>query len=123
LNGYVIGSVDIVRRRDDLRGFFSGRWQLLSSSGAVLAAGEMDGTVGCGTHRPPGTAPCEECHDPLHYEGRLTGTVLVQGPLQRAQICATLAGAGSLQPNAPQRMSIEGIVISRCVPITLADSQ
>ena len=42
--------------------------------------------------------------------------MLLQGAYERAQICATLAGAGSLQPNAPQRMSIEGIVISRCVP-------
>jgi hypothetical protein len=116
LNGTLVCTVDIVRRRDDLRGCFSGKWQLLSSSGALLAAGEMDGTVGCGTHRPPGTAPCEECHDPMHYEGRLTGTVLLQGAYQQGQICATLAGTGPLQPSTVQRMSIEGIVISRCVP-------
>jgi hypothetical protein len=120
LNGLLVGTVDIVRRHDDLRGCFTGKWQLLSSSGAVLAAGEMDGTVGCGSHRPPGTAPCEECHDPMHYEGRLTGTVLLQGAYQQGQICATLAGTGPLQPNTVQRMSIEGIVISRCVPTTPA---
>lgn len=116
LNGTLVCTVDIVRRQADLRGCFSGKWQILSSSGAVLAAGEMDGTVGCGTHRSPGATPCEECHDPMHYEGKLSGTVLLQGAYQQAQICATLAGTGPLQPNAPQRMSIEGVVISRCVP-------
>lgn len=116
LNGLLVCSVAIVRRQTDLRGCFSGKWQLLSSSGAVLAAGQMDGTVGCGTHRTPGAAACEECHDPMHYEGKLSGTILLQGAYQQAQICATLAGTGPLQPNAPQRVSIEGVVISRCVP-------
>jgi hypothetical protein len=116
LNGLLVCTVDVVRRHSDLRGCFNGRWQILSLGGAVLAQGQMDGTVGAGSHRPPGTAPCEECHDPLHYEGRLVGTVQAQGPLQGGQICATLAGTGPLQQNMPQRMSIEGIVISRCIP-------
>ncbi len=116
LNGSLVCSVDVIRRHADLRGCFSGKWQILSLSGAVLAQGQMDGTVGSGSHRPPGTAPCEECHDPMHYEGRLVGTVLMQGPLQQGQICATLAGTGPLQGSMPQRMSIEGVIISRCLP-------
>jgi hypothetical protein len=114
LNGTLLCSVNITRRKIDLRGCFSGRWTLLSASGAALAQGAMNGTVGCGTHRSPGTPPCEECHEPKHYEGFMTGQVLI-GPYKGAEICATLAGTGPLQPSTPQQMSIEGVVISNCI--------
>lgn len=115
LNGTLECFLTVIRRRNDLRGCFSGRWRLLSASGSVLAAGDMEGTVGSGTHRNPGTAPCEECKDPRHYEGRMNGQVM-QGHFQGAQICATLAGTGPLQPALPQQMSIEGVIIAACIP-------
>ncbi len=74
----------------------------------------MDGTVGSGTHRLIGTAPLEECHEPKHFEGKLNGFVRV-GQYQGAEICATLAGTGPLQPATPLLMSIEGVVIIQCI--------
>jgi hypothetical protein len=114
LNGYLIGSVDIVRRKSDLRGCFAGTWQIISFSNVLLAQGDLSGTVGCGTHRAPGTAPFEDCHEPRHYEGKFAGHVVMQGPYYGADICATLAGTGPLQPNTQQLMSIEGAMFSRC---------
>jgi hypothetical protein len=113
LNGTLVCYLNITRRMTDLRGCFSGQWQLLAPSGAVLAAGGMEGTLGCGTHRPPGGGPCEECKEPRHYEGKMTGKVLL-GKCQGAEICATLAGTGPLQPQTPQLMSIEGVAIDAC---------
>jgi hypothetical protein len=115
LNGTLQCWVNIIRRKADLRGCFSGRWRLLSSTGAVLADGTMEGTVGCGSHRPPGTPGFENCSEPKHFEGKMTGRVLV-GAYQGAEICATLAGTGPLQPATPQMMSVEGVVISACIP-------
>src|SRR5438876_3826575 len=37
LNGYLIGSVDIIRRKSDLRGCFAGTWQIISFSNVLLA--------------------------------------------------------------------------------------
>ena len=114
LNGYLIGTVDIVRRKSDLRGCFAGTWQIISPSGVLLAQGDLSGTVGCGSHRAPGTAPLEDCHEPKHFEGKFAGHVVLQGPYNGADICATLAGTGPLQPNTTQLMSIEGVMFSRC---------
>jgi hypothetical protein len=116
LNGTMQCWVNIIRRKADLRGCFSGRWRLLSSTGLAIAEGTMEGTVGCGSHRPPGTPGLENCSEPKHFEGKMTGRVLLTGAYQGAEICATLAGTGPLQPATPQQMSLEGVVISACVP-------
>jgi hypothetical protein len=115
LNGILVCTVNVLRRKPDLRGCFSGRWYLTLPNGGILAFGTLDGTVGCGTHRGPGTAPCEECHEPKHFEGRLEGRVL-RGKCEGATLCATLAGTGPLQPSTAQQMTIEGIVITNCAP-------
>jgi hypothetical protein len=69
------------------------------TEGADVIKGSMAGTVGCGTHRAP-LPDCELCRDPLHFEGRLTGT-FVSGPtfnfyhslgLPAPTISATYAG-------------------------------
>jgi hypothetical protein len=114
LNGILHGNVTVIRLRDGLRGCFAGQWRLLDGHGAVLAAGELSGTVGAGTHRPPGADPCEHCSIPPHYEGRLTGQVMVRGEFEGAEVCATLAGTGPLEGATDQRMSIEGVLISPC---------
>jgi hypothetical protein len=120
LAGRFGGTVEVLRRQDNSRGCFSGRWQLVadappSTPPAVLAAGELSGTVGCGTHRTPVThQDCERCAVPEHYEGKLTGQVLVAGPLFGSEICATLAGLGPLMPDHRQRIVIEGVVIQCC---------
>lgn len=62
-----------------------------------------------------GTAPLEHWSEPKHFEGKMTGRVLV-GAYPAAEICATLAGTGPLQPATPQRISVEGVVISACIP-------
>jgi hypothetical protein len=120
LNGYRVATSKEIRRRPDLRGSFDGQWRLISAAGALLAAGDWSGTVGVGTHREPGTKDCEDCSEPRHYEGKLDGKVAVQGPYYGALIRATFAGTGPLQPNTPQRISFEGVVISECVPATAA---
>ena len=94
----------------------AGRRDPLRIAGVALAQGDLSGMVGCGSHRAPGTAPFEDCHEPEHYEGKIAGHVVLQGPYSGADICATLAGTGPLQPNTPQLMSIEGVMFSRCLP-------
>jgi hypothetical protein len=120
LNGYLIASSNVIRRRPDLRGSFDGQWRLVDLNGNTLAAGDWSGTVGAGSHREPGAKDCEHCSDPEHYEGKLDGKVLVQGPYAGALIRATFAGTGPLQPNTAQRISFEGVVISECIPATAA---
>ena len=59
----------------------------------------------------------------------MIGRVLVPGPYTGAQIRASLAGAsakagtnvpapGGLQPATGQKISIEGVVVSECLPLT-----
>jgi hypothetical protein len=114
LKGTLHASLEVIRDRKSLRGWFSGNWQLLHGNTA-LAAGKMCGTVGAGTHRSP-AAPqdCEPCSVPDHYEGTFTGQVLLPGEFLGAEICATLAGMGPLVTSSPQRMAIEGVLISCC---------
>lgn len=116
LVGRLEATVEVLRESDRRRGCFSGVWQLLAESQSrVLAAGELSGTVGCGTHRPPVTDnQCEDCHAPRHYEGTFTGQVLVRGKLFGAEICASLAGIGPLEPGQKQHMVVEGVVIQCC---------
>jgi hypothetical protein len=118
LNGTLTGTLTILRRRDTFRGWFTGKWSLISDAGRTLAQGEMSGTVGVGTHRPPATAQtCERCAARTHFEGQLTGKLLEVTEIREGEIRATLAGQGPLQPDVPSprlRMVIEGIVISRC---------
>jgi hypothetical protein len=114
LNGILHANVTVIRLRDGLRGCFEGQWRLLDDQGAVLAAGELSGTVGAGTHRPPGADPCEHCSIPPHYEALLTGQVMVRGEFEGAELCATLAGTGPLEGGREQRMSIEGVLVSPC---------
>ena len=117
LIGKLEATVEVLRLKDQRRGCFSGRWQLLKDDqGQVLAAGELCGTVGCGTHYPPVTTPqqAEDCADPRHYEGKLTGQLLTPGELFGAEICASLAGIGPLEPNRKQHIVVEGVVIQCC---------
>jgi hypothetical protein len=117
LVGRLEGTVEVLRREENRRGCFSGQWQLREeNTDRVLAAGELRGTVGCGTHRPPATdQPCEQCDVPRHYEGVFTGQVLAPGDrLFGAPICATLAGTGPLEPDQKQHMVVEGVVIQCC---------
>jgi hypothetical protein len=52
LNGTLHAIVEVIRDQKNRRGCFSGNWQLSGRSG-VVAAGELSGTVGAGTHRSP----------------------------------------------------------------------
>jgi hypothetical protein len=114
LNGELHGTVEVIRDHRNARGCFAGNWQLIQGQ-TVLAAGEVSGTVGAGTHRVPGVPhDCERCSVPDHYEGRMTGQVLIPGEFLGAEICATLAGTGPLAPTHPQRMAIEGVLVSCC---------
>jgi hypothetical protein len=119
LNGYLIATSNVIRRRPDLRGAFDGQWRLVDASGSVLALGDWSGTVGVGSHRSPGAKDCEHCSDPEHYEGKLDGKVVVHGPYAGSLIRATFAGTGPLQPNTAQRISFEGVVISECIPASM----
>jgi hypothetical protein len=121
LNGYLISYTDVTRRLPDLRGHFEGNWRLIRPDGFVLANGTWRGTVGVGTHRAPGTDGCEDCKEPLHYEGEMTGRVLVPGSYYGASIRATLAGTGPMQPWTAQRISIEGVVVSNCYTLPHID--
>jgi hypothetical protein len=118
LNGTLTGTVTILRRQDTRRGWFSGKWSLISDAGRTLAEGEMSGTVGVGTHRPPATPQtCEACAARSHFEGQITGKLLEVAGIGEGEIRATLAGRGPLQPGVPSpklRMVLEGVVISRC---------
>jgi hypothetical protein len=118
LNGTLTGTLTVLRRRDTLRGWFTGNWSLISDAGRTLAKGEMSGTVGVGTHRPPATAStCERCTARTHFEGQLTGRLAEATEIREGEIRATLAGQGPLQPDLPDgrlRLVLEGVVISRC---------
>jgi hypothetical protein len=114
LTGTLFADVTVVRRRSDARGCFTGQWQLIGQRGAVIAAGDLSGTVGAGTHRQPATSDCEPCSVPRHYEGKLTGQVLGADQNEHAEICATIAGNGPLQPRTDQQIAIEGVVITPC---------
>jgi hypothetical protein len=114
LKGRLHATLEVIRDRKNLRGCFTGNWQLLDGN-TVLAAGELSGTVGAGTHRSPAVPhDCEPCSVPDHYEGKLTGQVLLPGEFLGAEICATLAGTGPLEPSTRQLMAIEGVLISCC---------
>ncbi len=130
-------------RLPDWRGFHTGSFRIIRfPSGAtkpeIIATGKLAGTHGVETHRPPLSqdAPARpdlahECADCAHFEGTIvTGTVMV-GRFKGGLIRATYAGEyldavnapipccppPVLPPSGKFRMTIDGVVITRCLPV------
>jgi hypothetical protein len=84
-----------------------------------VASGQLEGTIGCGTHRPPNLGRCEECRERLHFEGTLTGKY-TRGPLfdrsnGNAQIQASYAGRlGDWPRIGTATCSLDGVHLLPC---------
>jgi hypothetical protein len=53
--------------------------------------GTIEGTLGCGTHRPPMPFAVEHCRDPYHLEGLIKGAI-VAGKYKGGYVQASYAG-------------------------------
>lgn len=129
-------------RFPDWRGYHSGSFRIIrqpsgTTKPIVVAAGKLSGSHGVETHRPPLSqdAPARpdldhECADCAHFEGTIiSGTVMV-GQFKGGQIRATYAGEyldaanqpiaccppPVLPPSGKFRMTIDGVVVTRCLP-------
>lgn len=103
-----------------VRGCWEGTWKLFGDTPLPIASGNMEGTLGVGTHRvPPCITPvgvrcgddCERCYNAqldttvfpprwiIHAEGSIRGTVS-QGKHAGCRVCVTMQGYFVAQADA-----------------------
>lgn len=125
-------------RVPDWRGYHSGKFRIFAAVPATtppkfvtIASGRLSGTHGVGTHRSPLPAPHdgEDCDDCSHFEGKLTGAMIVAGKY-KGKLEATYAGVYVDANNAPINccpppcvppsgkfiMTLDGVAVTKCLP-------
>jgi hypothetical protein len=115
------GTMDVswtVTVRDEATPFGTHEGKFAWVDGPSKAAGTMNGTWGCGTHRQP-LKDCERCRVRDHVEGLLVGEVTA-GRLKGATIRATYAGQidpGQVTPTSfpgTIQLTLDGVYVVKC---------
>jgi len=108
-------------RTNDWRGSHIGSFTITAGTN-VVARGSLTGTDGVDSHR---LEPCAACNP---FEGSLRGLIVQSGPLYGAAIQATYAGnlpnvscPSSTEPQGATSLSIDGVVVIRCMLNNLRD--